>query len=239
MAKRSETRSAKDTKGGKRARTRAQLIDAAARIVGEKGFHATTLDEVAARVGMSRGAIYGNFKNREDLFLAVVKLRWKPIIPGLKRGGTFREQMRAIGKAVVAAAPLRQTRAVGALSFQLYVLTHPKMQARIVKQNAAIYRQMAAELTQFIAPRDLPMPAEQFIRVIHALADGLLFKRFLTPKLITDEIILSAFEMLALKPAIGETSRQLVAAKEEKTTKDSRSRNDAHPKRLARARKRP
>jgi AcrR family transcriptional regulator len=183
--------------GGKRARTRAALIQAAAAIIGEKGFHETTLDDVASRVGMTRGAIYGNFKNREDLFLEVVKLRWEPIVPELKPGATFREQMRAIGRAVVAAAPVRQTRAVGALSFQLYALTHPEMRKRIAKQNEQIYRHMAADLVRFILPKDLPMPAERFIRVLHALTDGLLFTRFLTPELITDDVIISAFEMLA------------------------------------------
>jgi len=183
----------------KRERTRQRLIDAAAQIVGEKGFHETSLEQVAARAGMSRGAIYGNFKNREDLFLAVVNQRWEPIVPNLKPGATFREQMRAIGQAVVAAAPVRQKSAVGAVSFQLFALTHPKMRKRIGKQNAEIYRHMAAGLAQFISPKDLPMPAERFIRVLHALTDGLLFTRFLTPDLITDEVILSAFEALAPK----------------------------------------
>ncbi len=208
MAKQTETPQAGRSSGGKRARTRAKLIEAAAAIVGEKGFHATTLEEVAERVGMSRGAIYGNFKNREDLFLAVVKERWEPIIPKLEPGGTFREQMRAIGEAVVAAAPMRATRAVGALSFQLYALTHPELRARIARQNAEIYRQMASGLAQFIPIRDLPIPAEQFVCVIHALTDGLLFKRFLTPTLITDQVILSAFEILAPRPAIGQAGQQ-------------------------------
>jgi AcrR family transcriptional regulator len=215
MAKQMETPHAVRSFGGKRARTRAKLIEAAAAIVGEKGFHATTLEEVAERVGMSRGAIYGNFRNREDLFLAVVKERWEPIVPKLKPGGTFREQMRAIGEAVVAAAPVRETRAVGALSFQLYALTHPQLRARIARQNAEIYRQMASGLAQFIPIRDLPIPVEQFVCVIHALTDGLLFKRFLTPTLITDQVILSAFEMLAQNPAIGQSGQQ----KAQKSTK--------------------
>ena len=207
MAKQTETPRGGRNPNGKRARTRAKLIEAAAAIVGEKGFHATTLEQVAERVGMSRGAIYGNFKNREDLFLAVVKERWEPIVPKLKPGGTFREQMRAMGEAVVAAAPVRETRAVGALSFQLFALTHPKLRARIARQNAEIYRQMASGLAQFIPIGDLPIPPEQFVCVIHALTDGLLFKRFLTPTLITDQVILSAFEMLALKPAIGQAAQ--------------------------------
>jgi len=101
---------------------------------------------------------------------------------------------------------LGSTPAVGALSFQIYALIHPELHARIAKQNAEIYRQTAAEFVQFIPVRDLPIPAEQFVRVIHALTDGILFNRFLTPDLITDEVIRSAFEMLTLKPTIGQLS---------------------------------
>jgi AcrR family transcriptional regulator len=183
--------------GGKRARTRARLIEAAAEVIGERGFHETRLEDIASRVGMSRGAIYGNFRNREDLFLAVVKQRWEPIVPEFKPGATFREQMRALGEAVVAAAPARQRSAVGAVSFQLYALTHPEMRSRVSRQNATVYRQMARGLARFISPTDLPVGPERFVRILHALTDGLLFTRFLTPDLITDDVIVSAFEMFA------------------------------------------
>jgi AcrR family transcriptional regulator len=51
---------------GKRDRTRAALIGAAAAVIGEKGYDRTTLEEVAARAGMSRGAIYANFNDRRS-----------------------------------------------------------------------------------------------------------------------------------------------------------------------------
>ena len=43
----------------------------------------------------------------------------------------------------------------------------------------------------------LPMPAEQLVRVINALTEGLTFQRLLTPELITDEVIYAAFAALA------------------------------------------
>ena len=58
-------------KGDKRARTRAQLLEAARQLVREKGYEHTTLEEVARRAGMTSGAIYGNFKNRDQLFIAL------------------------------------------------------------------------------------------------------------------------------------------------------------------------
>ena len=57
--------------GGKRSRTREKLISAAA-VIGEKGYDGAPLG-IAARAGMTRGAVYGNFKNKEELFLAPMR----------------------------------------------------------------------------------------------------------------------------------------------------------------------
>jgi hypothetical protein len=45
--------------------------------------------------------------------------------------------------------------------------------------------------------RDLPMPAEHLVRVIHALIEGLVMQRILTPELCSDEVFYSAFAVLA------------------------------------------
>lgn len=89
-------------KGDKRERTRAKLIEVAAQVIGEKGYERVTLEDVARRASMTRGAIYGNFKNREDLILAVVGTRWQPIAPPWQPGVSLKEQLRLLGEAVVA-----------------------------------------------------------------------------------------------------------------------------------------
>jgi AcrR family transcriptional regulator len=184
-------------KGDKRERTRAQLVEAAARVIGEKGWDRTALEEVARRAGMTRGAIYGNFANREELFLAVVEARWKPIAPHYTPGTSFREYMHALGKAVAAAGPERRAQALGALSFMLYALTHDEMRTRVTKLNTDLYQRMAAGVAKAFPRRELPMAPEQLIPVLHALSDGLTFLRFLTPELITEKVIVAAFDALA------------------------------------------
>jgi AcrR family transcriptional regulator len=183
--------------GSKRERTRAALIDAAARLIAEKGYHNITLEHVASSAGMSRGAIYGNFKDRDELFMAVLESRWKPIIPQFKPGATLREQMRILADAVIAAAPARQSAALRALEFQIYALTHPKMQARLERYSAQGYRLAEQGVLRFIPEKSLPIPAAQFVRVLNALTEGLLFERFQSPREITDEVIYSAFDALA------------------------------------------
>jgi AcrR family transcriptional regulator len=186
-------------KGDKRQRTRATLIKAASEVIGEKGWDRTSLEEVAARAGMTRGAIYGNFKHREDLFLAVVRANWKPIIPALSPGMTFQEYMKTLAKAVAAATPARRAQGIGALSFMLYALTHEEMRSRISQFNAELYASGTKRLRQSFQRRDLPMPPEHIVRVLHALTDGLTFLRLLTPELITDNVVMNAFDALAMR----------------------------------------
>jgi AcrR family transcriptional regulator len=53
------------------AATRQALVTAARRHFGSVGFAATSLDDVVADAGVTKGALYHHFKNKEDLFLAV------------------------------------------------------------------------------------------------------------------------------------------------------------------------
>jgi len=76
-------------KGDKRERTRATLLEAARALIREKGYEHTTLEDIAERAGMTTGAIYGNFKNRNDLFLALGQAYWPPVKPKVKAGASF------------------------------------------------------------------------------------------------------------------------------------------------------
>src|SRR6266536_476613 len=51
--------------------TRSELLAAAARVFARRGYHGATVDEIAAEAGYSTGAVYSNFKGKEELFLAL------------------------------------------------------------------------------------------------------------------------------------------------------------------------
>src|SRR6266542_6308917 len=63
------------TREEKKARTRAQLIDAAATVFARRGLVAASLDEVAEEAGLTKGAVYSNFGSKEELFEAVIDER--------------------------------------------------------------------------------------------------------------------------------------------------------------------
>lgn len=59
--------------------TRASIIAHALRLFSEKGVTSTSLVEVAASVGVTRGAVYWYFKNKWDLFDALLEHYGEPI----------------------------------------------------------------------------------------------------------------------------------------------------------------
>ena len=50
---------------------REQLIAAAARVIGEKGYERASLQEICAAAGILPGSLYYHFKSKEDLFIKV------------------------------------------------------------------------------------------------------------------------------------------------------------------------
>ena len=184
-------------KGDKRDRTRAALLEAARALVREKGYARTTLEDVALRAGMTTGAIYGNFKNRDDLFVALGQAYWPPIVPRIQPGASLADAMRALAEATLEAIPERAAVAVGRLGGLAYTLTSDPLRARVEQVTATSYAFGAAWLRSLGDERLLPMPAEQLVCVIHALIEGLVLQRILTPELVPDEVFFAAFGALA------------------------------------------
>jgi AcrR family transcriptional regulator len=184
-------------KGDKRARTRARLLEAARAVIREKGYARTTLGAVARRAGMTTGAIYGNFKNRDELFIALGQAYWAPVTPRLAPGATFTEVMHAMAVATLEAIPERSTVAVGRLTGLAYALTNPQLRERVRAITAESYERGAEWLRALGDERELPMSPEQLVRVIHALTEGLVLQRILTPELCPDDVFFAAFRALA------------------------------------------
>lgn len=61
------------TRDERKAKTRADLLAAAHRVFVERGFHAATLDDIAEEAGYTKGAVYSNFRGKNDLFLALLE----------------------------------------------------------------------------------------------------------------------------------------------------------------------
>lgn len=186
-------------KGDKRERTRAALVAAAVEEVAEKGFDRMSLEAVARRAGMTRGAVYGNFKDREALLLAVTAASWTPVAPAFEAGASFRRQMQIFGEAVADEAERRRPRAAAMAAFQLHLFTHPALRERMSAQNGPAYEAFARALEGFIPAWEMPLPSAQLVRILDALTTGVMFTYFQTPDLISRDDMVAAFTALAAR----------------------------------------
>jgi AcrR family transcriptional regulator len=82
-----------------RAETRRALLDAAARVFARQGLHGASVEAVSEEAGFSRGALYSNFKSKEDLFLALYEERID------RRRRELREVMQRAGDPAEGIAP--------------------------------------------------------------------------------------------------------------------------------------
>ena len=58
--------------GDKKGRTRAQILQAALTCFADKGFHQTSMDDIVAESGLSKGALYWHFKSKQELFVSLI-----------------------------------------------------------------------------------------------------------------------------------------------------------------------
>lgn len=63
---------------------RSQLLDAAEEVFGAKGFHDTTLKEVADLAEFSVGSVYSFFPSKDELFLQVFLRRGAELLPAIE-----------------------------------------------------------------------------------------------------------------------------------------------------------
>jgi AcrR family transcriptional regulator len=69
----------------KKQATREALIEAAVRVIGEKGFEGATVEEIATRAGTGKGTFYNYFEAKEDVVVAFMAGLEERTLPAVKR----------------------------------------------------------------------------------------------------------------------------------------------------------
>lgn len=84
----------------KGSRSRAEIIEKAALCFMERGYHATSIDDVARRLGCTKGRIYHYYATKTDLFFDVhregMARLFRALDPALRVGGTGFEVLEAM-----------------------------------------------------------------------------------------------------------------------------------------------
>lgn len=182
------------TREQSQAQTRARLLDAAAYVFGEKGFAAASLDEIAARAGYSRGAVYSNFHDKDDLFLALLEQSGDRMIADLEE---MVASITTVDDLVEGLRRFRERRGVDRRrwfllfnEFRTYALRTPSARKRLAEHERKV-RKLYEQLTVDIAAHlgvELPVPASRLATWIHATTNGAEILHELDPRATPREV---------------------------------------------------
>ena len=173
----------------RREQTRQELISAAEACFVTRGFHATSVDQVAERAGYTKGAVYSNFAAKEDLFFAVyerrVEQRLTEVEPGLRQAGA-QQALDWLATTTIE----RRDRDDGWLAvffeFWAHVLRHPELRDRFAAIHARFLEPLADAVRQLAEDRGLTLPADltasQVVLAWNAMEVGLGLERLTQPQ---------------------------------------------------------
>jgi AcrR family transcriptional regulator len=114
--------------------TQARLLAAAEQVFVRDGFERAQLDEIAARAGRSKGAVYSHFKSKEDLFLALFEHRTRWYVDALAdslRKCTGQKQSLEAFREFFVGLVHEKIWPILTLEFKLYALRHPESKERL------------------------------------------------------------------------------------------------------------
>jgi len=172
------------TQAERREETREQLFAAAAHVFAQRGFHATSLDAIAEEAGFSRGAVYYNFSDKEELFLELLDRRCAERAQDLRAvfGGSSADDVEATSRRAQLAADQALNAMTGDpewralyLEFLAHAARDTAFRRRFSTRSAEMRRALEDVVVERTEPvvEALDMEPEQLAVVIDALGTGL------------------------------------------------------------------
>lgn len=159
--------------------TQAALGESAWALFAEKGFHATSISDIVERAGLTRGAFYSNYRDKEELFLALFDAHTDRLLAALREAAahiepgtdpTVQLQERLVGRT----DEERQWFLVS-MEFTLHAARNPAVAEQLAVHEDRLTQGLADVLTETLAQtgRRPTIPADDLARLLTAVFEGL------------------------------------------------------------------
>jgi AcrR family transcriptional regulator len=185
----------------RRGTARERLLDAAARVFAERGYRGASVEDVAAEAGVTKGALYWNFKSKEDVLFALLEERVDQRVQAL-----IEHAEAAAGDDTITVLVSQVMSEVMDQERQMLLLTHeywslaardPALNVRYVARQRAFRDAVARAVAAYASTTRVPltMTAAKLATALVSLANGLAMERMADPESVPDELL---GEILAL-----------------------------------------
>ena len=187
-----------------KAATRERVLDAAESSFAEEGFGGASLDRIADAAGLTRGAIYSSFRDKADLFGAVLDRRLE------RRSAEIAEAMASTGDTVAFVSLLRSpawTRgrdretirwAMLYDEYRLFALRNPTARTRLAKHEQLERDRYVDAIRRFTSELVGAPPADERLvaAMLVALDQGLYRQHRIAPDDVTRHAFADAVDLL-------------------------------------------
>ncbi len=162
-----------------RARTRHELLEAAQTVFARQGYHATSVDDVAEAAGFTKGAVYSNFRSKEELFLELLDRRIDRNVEALEDvllSSEAEERPRMLGEIRDSIVLVDREWFLLQTEFMLYAARNEEVRERVADRQRRT-RERITELVRttladmgIVEPR---VPVEDLAQLLLSAASGL------------------------------------------------------------------
>lgn len=188
----------------RREEVRQRVLEAATRVFGRHGYTEATLDEVAAEAGFSKGAVYSNFANKEEVFYALLREHVGARVERVQNAIASAESLQAAG----AAAGRASGEAVDEepdwhllfLEFVTRAARQPELGEELGRQRAELRRMIADQARENLDSLggEPALSAEQLANIMLALSNGLAIEQQVEPKGVDPDLFERTVELITV-----------------------------------------
>jgi len=182
------------TRKQKQAETRARLMRSAARVFARRGLQQASIDEVAEDAGFTKGAFYANFKNKEELFLAMLDERFTERIENIEQviagdGSTAQKARRAGDKFVQAMRANAEWERLF-FEFSAYAARDENFREELVTRYRTMRERIAAalEAQHEESGQKWTVPFEDIALMTCTMGNGFALEKLLEGDAVADEL---------------------------------------------------
>jgi AcrR family transcriptional regulator len=176
----------------RRAATRTELVEAAAKVFALEGYGAASVDQVAEEAGFSKGAVYSNFDSKEALFMALLEDQLAQTMPEVSAAtseGTISERMQSLDRRIQLGGEPDGQMCLLYFEFWTYAMRNPAVRKRLAHHYDEWREQLSDVVRKQAADLDVPLPhdaAPAIASAALALSEGFVLQRLIDKEAFPD-----------------------------------------------------
>lgn len=196
------------TRQERRLLTREQVLSAALEVFEERGFQDASVEEIAARAGFTRKAVYSNFSGKAELLLEIVERRFQSHIDRVESMmGEGTAERQALDLAAAFSDYFGRERAWAQLFHEFCAVAGrderigERFRTKLREAKRAITRLVEAEVER--REMTLALPAERLVLGLFALFSGIGHEKLLDPEWTDDALFGEVLGLIGAAAVVG------------------------------------